>query len=207
MLTIYHARFTRGFRAIWVCEELAVPYQVVPVDFSPVYRATPEWRAINPVGKVPAMRDGDFTMYESGAMMQHIVDAYGNGRLQPPIGSHSHAHYLQWCWFAESTLSRPLGEITNHRREFPEPIEACMEEMRARARLCVQALSDHLLERTYMVDETFSGADIMVTHSMRGFVAHCPDDVLPDSMQRYLALVQARPAFQATVAADDAATV
>ena len=59
MLTIYHAPGTRGFRLIWLCEELDHPYEVVKVDFSAEYRASPEWRRMNPVGKVPAMTDGD----------------------------------------------------------------------------------------------------------------------------------------------------
>ena len=58
MLKIYHSPGTRGFRVIWVCEELSVPYEIVPVDFSAEYRATREWRALNPVGKVPVMVDG-----------------------------------------------------------------------------------------------------------------------------------------------------
>ena len=55
MLNIYHSTGTRGFRVIWVCEELGVPYEINPVDFSADYRASPEWRALNPVGKVPVM--------------------------------------------------------------------------------------------------------------------------------------------------------
>ena len=64
MLKIYHAPATRAFRVIWVCEELHIPYEIVPVDFSPAYRATPEWRAMNPVGKVPVMTDGALKMFD-----------------------------------------------------------------------------------------------------------------------------------------------
>ena len=69
MYQIYHAPNTRGIRAIWLCEELNVPYEVIHIDFSPAYRATPEWRALNPVGKVPVLVDGDLTMFESGAIV------------------------------------------------------------------------------------------------------------------------------------------
>lgn len=74
-------------RPIWILEELGLPYTIVPVDFSPEFRQTEEWRNINPVGKVPAMTDGDLTMFESVAMMQYILDRYGGGRLQPTPGT------------------------------------------------------------------------------------------------------------------------
>ena len=58
-------------------------HEIVPVNFATQFRATPEWRALNPVGKVPVMVDGDMTMFESCAMMQYVLDHYGDGRLQP----------------------------------------------------------------------------------------------------------------------------
>ena len=123
MLKIFHSPGTRGFRVIWVCEELSVPYEIEPVNFAAEYRATPEWRAMNPVGKVPVMTDGDMTMFESCAMMQYVLDRYADGRLQPSKDDATYAHYLQWCWFAESTFARPLGEIVNHRREFKPELD------------------------------------------------------------------------------------
>ena len=74
---------------------------------------------MNPVGKVPVLKDDDFIMFESGAMVQYILDRHGNGQLQPKPGTPEHGRYLQWCWFAESTFARPIGEIVNHRRVRP----------------------------------------------------------------------------------------
>ena len=139
MLQIYHAPRTRGFRAIWLCEELSLPYSIVRIDMSPAYRSSPEWRRMNPVGKVPAMRDGEFVMFESGAMVQYLLDKFAGGRLQPAAGTPPHALYLQWSWFAESTFARPLGEIVNHRREFAgAEVPAVITEMQGRARSCAQ---------------------------------------------------------------------
>ena len=124
MITIYHVPRTRSVRVIWLCEELGVPYEVVPVDFSAEYRASAQWRKLNPVGKVPVMTDdspsaGPITIFESGAMVEYVLDHYGDGRLRPAPCTAEHALYLQWTWFAEATFARPLGEIVNHRREFP----------------------------------------------------------------------------------------
>ena len=79
MLKIYHVKGTRAVRVIWLCEELKVPYEVQVIDFSPDYRNSPEWRSISPTGKVPAMTDGDLTMFESGAMADYVYEKYGNG--------------------------------------------------------------------------------------------------------------------------------
>ena len=102
-ITIYHVKGTRSMRVIWLCEELDIPYEVVTVDFSPEYRNTAEWRAKSPTGKVPAMSDGDLTMFESGAMVHYLLEKYGNGRLRPELGSPESAIFLQWSWFAEAT--------------------------------------------------------------------------------------------------------
>ena len=120
MLTIYHAVGTRSLRVIWTCEELKIHYQVETIPFTAEYRASQEWRKMNPVGKVPVLKDDDFIMFESGAMVQYILDRHGNSQLQPKPGTPEHGLYLQWCWFAESTFARPIGEIVNHRRVFEE---------------------------------------------------------------------------------------
>lgn len=168
MLTIHHVPGTRSLRVIWLCEELQLPFTVKAVDFSPAYRATPEWRAMNPVGKVPAMTDGAFSMFESGAMLQYLLDRYGSGRLQPSPGTEAHGLYLQWSWFAEATYARPIGEIVNHRRAFGEAgqIPAVVEEMAGRARLCSEAVDRALAGRPYLLGDEFTAADIMMGYSV-----------------------------------------
>ena len=90
MLTIYHAVGTRSLRVIWTCEELKIPYQVETIPFTAEYRASQEWRQMNPVGKVPVLQDDGFIMFESGAMVQYILDRHGNGQLQPKPGTPEH---------------------------------------------------------------------------------------------------------------------
>jgi len=168
MLTIYHAPGTRSIRVIWLCEELAIPYERVVVDFSPTYRASAEWRKLNPVGKVPALRDGDFTMFESGAMVEYIVERYGHGRLRPPPGTRAAAMYFQWSWFAEATFARPLGDIAQHTFVKPESerLPAVVEDGRARAFACMDALEAAVPGGAYLVDGTFSAADIMMGYTL-----------------------------------------
>jgi len=201
MLKIHHSPGTRGFRVIWVCEELSTPYEIAPVNFAAEYRATPEWRALNPVGKVPAMVDGDMTMFESCAMMQYVLDRYGDGRLQPTKDDPTYAHYLQWCWFAESTFARPLGEIVNHRRAFNPEIDAVTAEMKGRATACVTALDAALSDQPYLLGDAMSAADLSICYVMRGY-RRLVSDSLPANVQAYFDRVTALPSYARAVAAD-----
>ena len=201
MLKIYHSPATRGFRAIWVCEELSVPYKIVPVNFSAEYRDSAEWRALNPVGKVPVMMDGDTIIFESCAMMQYILDRYGAGQLQPGKEDAAYPYYLQWCWFAEATFARPLGEIVNHRREFKPELGDVVSEMKSRATACVKALDAALARRDYLLGETMSAADLSICYTMRGY-RRMVSETLPEKVQVYFNSVTALPSYERTVKAD-----
>ena len=114
------------------------------------------------------LKDDDFIMFESGAMVQYILDRHGNGQLQPKPGTSEHGLYLQWCWFAESTFARPIGEIVNHRRVFKEhqQSDAAINEMKDRASLCFKALDEAIEGREFLVGNEFTAADIMMGYSM-----------------------------------------
>jgi glutathione S-transferase len=148
------------------------------------------------------MTDGDLILFESGAMVEYILDRYGEGRLRPARGTAAHAHYLQWSWFAEATFARPLGEIVNHRREFGEDSSPRMlDEMRDRARLCIAALSDALEGQDYLVGGEFTAADIMMGYSL--FLAHWVKAMEEGEfpvVSAYYDRLRARPAFARTMA-------
>ncbi|MCY4319463.1 MAG: glutathione S-transferase family protein [Alphaproteobacteria bacterium] len=201
MLKIHHSPGTRGVRVIWVCEELSVPYEIVPVDFAAEYRATPEWRALNPVGKVPVMTDGTMTMFESCAMMQYVLDRYGSGRLQPAGDDPGYAYYLQWCWFAEATFARPLGEIVNHRREFAPELDAVVAEMKSRATACVAAVDTAVSGRSWLLGDTMSAADLSLCYTMRGY-RRMVSETLPAAAQAWFDRVTALPSYRAAEKAD-----
>ena len=139
-------------------------------------------------------------MFESGAMVQYLLDRYGEGRLQPEPGTAEHALYLQWCWFAESTFARPLGEIVNHRRAFPEAEQnpKAIEEMQDRAWLCVHALDQALDGQDYLVG-TFSGADIMTGYSLMLVDRLAPGE-LPANVAGYWKRLSSRSGFVAATA-------
>jgi glutathione S-transferase len=168
MIRIYHAPNTRSIRIIWLCEELGLPYEIEKIDFSPAYRHSPAYRALNPVGKVPAIADGDFTMFESGAIVEYLLERYGKGRLRPAPGSQDGARYLQWSWFAEATFARPLGDIAQHTVVRPEAerIPAMAADGRVRALLCLDALDAAVAGRAFLVGDSLTAADIMMGYTL-----------------------------------------
>lgn len=196
VIKIYHVPGTRSLRVIWACEELKLPYEIETVPFTAEFRESQEWRKINPVGKVPAMTDGELTLFESGAMVQYLLDRYGDGKLQPERGTPEHALYMQWSWFAEATFARPLGEIVNHNRAFGETgvSEAALEEMRARSRLCLKAVDDAIDGQEYIAGD-FSAADIMLGYSVYLCERLAPSDECKRA-NAYWARLQQREACQ-----------
>ena len=82
-MKIYHSQHTRGFRIIWLCEELCIPYELVTVDFSKANRFSEDFLKISPLGKLPVLKLEDGLIYESSAMMQTILDAAPENSLQP----------------------------------------------------------------------------------------------------------------------------
>ncbi len=201
MITVYHVSGTRGIRPIWLCEELGLDYQIEKIEFSADFRTPQSYRDINPLGKVPAMHDdapeNGLLMLESGAMVQYLLDRYGQGRLQPKPGTQAHAEYLQWSWFAEATFSRPLGEIVNHRREFPgdKNIPSIMEEMSNRALVSADVVAAQVAHQPFLIGEEFSAADIMMGYTLL-LAERMLAKGLPANLHDYWERLKQRPAMQ-----------
>ena len=196
MIKIYHTKGTRGLRVIWLCEELKIDYQIQKVDFSKEFRFSKEWLKINPLGKLPSMQDGDVLLFESCAMMQYILDMYGEGRLQPLAGTPKYAYFLQWLWFSEATFARPIGEIVNHRREFPDEqeIPQVVQEMQSRIYKCIDALNEALQGKEFILGKDFTAADISLGYSLL-IAQNRIDKEFPERVAKYWGNISSRRAF------------
>jgi glutathione S-transferase len=150
---------------------------------------------------VPVMDDGDLRMFESCAMIEYILARYGQGRLLPAVSEPAYAHFLQWLWFSESTFQRPLGEITNHRREFKPELPDVVAEMKSRASQCVQALDQALAGRSYLVGDALSAADLSNAYVLRGYRRSVSED-LPGNVQAFWDRMTALLSYARTVQAD-----
>ena len=203
-MKIYHVPGTRSIRVIWLCHELDIALDIETIArFDAEFKASAEWRAKSPTGKVPVLEDGHLTIYESGAIVQYVLERYGPGGLTFEAGSDEAAMYHQWCWFAEATFARPLGDISHHTRIKPpeERIPAVVVDARQRALLCLDAVNSHMASREYLVAERFSAADIMMGYTLvlaRG--AGVLQDQHPHATA-YLERLLTRPGLQKAIAA------
>jgi len=196
MLKIFHVPGTRSVRPVWLCYELDLPVQVQQIDFSPAYRDSKEWRAISPAGKVPALIDDDLVMFESGAMVDYILERYGEGRLRPRPGTAESAHYHQWCWFAEATLIRPLG-LYRVLQAANQTLESLVSEAIGKFEATLAVVERALAEGPYMLGAEFSAADVMMGYSV-AMIERLLDERYPHT-RAYLARLQDRAAYQRVV--------
>ncbi len=200
MLTIYHVRGTRSVRPIWLCHELELDFRIETVDFAGGYQNSAEWREISPAGKVPALRDGELTMFESGAMIDYILECYGSGRFRPVPATPESAIYHQWCWFSEATLIRPLGlpRLMRSRSETGEKVAAFAVH---KTKESLRALEAALTGKRYLLGGEFTAADIMMGYSL-ALLQHLKilgADYL--ALAEYLKRLQQRSAYQKAVSA------
>ncbi len=202
MIKLYHAQLTRSVRILWLLEELGLPYELANVPFAPPSPATGFSQA-TPLGKFPTIQDGDLLMFESGAILEYILERYGNGRLTPAPGTPARGTFLQWVHFAEATIFPPLGQIAFNTLFKPEAerIPAAVADARAIAGGSLRVLERALDGRDYLLGTEFSGADVMMGYSLMTakFLGVLTDE--HPNVSAYFTRLQARPAFQKAMAA------
>ena len=199
MLKLYHAPMTRSLRIVWLLEELGLPYELAKVTFVP---PTSPYSQATPFGKLPVLEDGDMKMFESGAILEYVLERYGNGRLAPRPGTDARGPYLQWVWFAEASLFPPMGEIAWYTVFKPENerIDAVGVDARKRAGIALGVLDEALAGKKYLLGEQFSAADVMMGYSL---LAAQYFRVLGDehrNIPRYVARLLERPALHKAMA-------
>jgi glutathione S-transferase len=202
MIALYHSPRTRSVRVLWLLEELGIPYELRTLAFTPESLKGPEYVKVNPLGKVPSIQDGELTMFESGAIVEYLVERYGKGRLAPPIGTPERGAYLQWIHFAEATCLPPLSDLAQHTMFKPEEerIPALIPDAQARTAAWLAALELALTGKRYLVGDQFTAADVMMGYGLLltkwfGLLGEQHANV-----SAYLARLEERPALQKALA-------
>ena len=199
MIKLYHAPLTRSIRIFWLLEELGIPYELERVAFQPP--AVP-FSQKTPYGKVPAIEDGDVVMFESGAILEYVLERYGNGKLAPAPGSAERGAFLQWVHFAEATVLPPLGDIVRHTVFKPEAerVQSVVDDARVRLAHTLEVAERALEGREYLLASGFSAADVMMGVSL--LIARRLKSLDPKlaNLAAYLARLEQRPALQKALA-------
>lgn len=200
MITLYFAPLTRAVRVAWLLEELGLPYVLERVEFLPT--ANRFFVQKTPTGKLPTIEDDGVVLCESGAIVEYLVERYGEGRLAPPVGNPGRAAYLQWLHFAESTAFPPLGILawlTRYRKD-AESHADLIADTRARALSAFEQVEKQLGADGYILGDEFSAADVMLGFTLAAAqMLGVLDDSLPKT-SAYLARLWSRPALQKVAA-------
>lgn len=180
-LVLYGGERTCAQSVVWYLEELGVDYQYKTLDLAAEENKQPEYLAINPMGKVPALVDGDFSVWESGAILWHLANKYE--KISSDLTTQS--EIIQWILFANSTLGNGLFLEDVREQEMPR---------------LLTPLNEILQKNPYLMGEEFSVADVAV-----GYYLHTAKTLFKLDWQEYpfvidyLERLSQREAFAKTV--------
>jgi glutathione S-transferase len=189
MIRIFHRQNTgRPVRAVWVLEELGVPYELVRLSSED--RGGEEHRARHPLGRVPVLEEEGGFVFESAAICLHLADQHPEAGLLALLGSHERALAYQWCCFGPAELEPPLIDSLLSAESEPE-------RAAKRGRVFdkgLRAVSDALGDGEYLIANRFGVADVMIgtvcAFASRAGRLH----EAPPNLGGYLARLEARPA-------------
>jgi glutathione S-transferase len=186
----------RGFRVVWLLEEMRLPYRLRPVDLLAGVANDAEFLAINPAGFIPAIRDGDVTMVESIAIMEYLIARYGPTPLAPDPHDPAFPAYQQFLHLGEAGLAASMYFVVS-RNLAPEPerrnwgASKALEVFESRLGLVTRQLA----RSPYLAGETFTAADISVTYALQ-FARRGGGIALGEAEQAYIARTSGREAYK-----------
>jgi glutathione S-transferase len=196
-MKIHHAPNSRSVRALWLFNELGLPYELEIYPLGDKSMRTSEYLKVHPLGRVPALEDGDVTIFESGAIVQYVLEKYGDGTMVPAPGSIDYPIYLQWLHYAEGMIMPQINIIVVETIFLPEERRNQINVDRATKLLTrmLTAVDMHLQDRDFLAGE-FSGADIMTGHACIVSGRLGADISDKPNIAAYIDRLEARPALQ-----------
>lgn len=169
-MKLYGCPNTRSFRPLWLLEELELDYGLERIEVFQGGGRKPEYLKLNPLGKVPTLKDGELVIYEAGAICMYLTEHYGP-HLAPTINTAERALYYQWMFYVPATLEPPLMMIFLHEYLLPEAkrLPLLAEQGKKQFAKIAKVLDAQLSERRFIVDTQFSTADIMLAATLQWF--------------------------------------
>ena len=196
MITVHHLKKSRSKRVLWLLEELQMPYGLVQHERDPETHLAPaSLKEIHPLAKAPIIVDGDFTLCESGAVLEYILNQDSLHSLRPAYKSAEYYQYLEWSHFAEGSLALPVIAKLMMNMEERAGNQAMDHYIGKEIALDFSYIETVLSKQAYFAGDQFSGADIMMTIMLE---IAASIGLIQDKMNilSYLEKVQQRPAYQ-----------
>jgi glutathione S-transferase len=210
MIIVHHLNNSRSQRVLWLLEELGLPYEIRKYERDlQTMLAPPELQNVHALGKSPVITDADTTLAESGAIVEYLVERYGEGRLVPAAGTPQRLRYRYWLHFAEGSAMPPLllKLIFERIKVVPMPFFA-KPVARGIANKVLSALVDPNLRRqldfmeaelgncTWFAGDEFSAADIQMSFPVEASAQRAGLDASRPNLMAFLKRIHARPAYR-----------
>nr|WP_315241337.1 glutathione S-transferase [uncultured Albidiferax sp.] len=225
MLTVHHLNNSRSQRVLWLLEELALPYQLEKYQRDAKTMLAPaSLRKVHPLGKSPVVTDGALVLAESGAIIETLIELYGQGpthpALAPALGTPERLRYRYWLHYAEGSAMPPLLlKLVFDKIEstpmpfFVKPIAKAISA-KVKSSFILPQITTHLDfmeaelgKSLWFAGEEFSGADIQMSFPLEAAAARGGLDASRPRLMAYLARIHARPAYQRALAKGGAFTL
>jgi len=208
MLTVHHLNNSRSQRLLWLLEELGLAYEIVRYQRLPDMRAPAELRAIHPLGKSPVIIDNGNTIAESGAIIEYLIETYGQGRLIPPPKTPERLRYSYWMHYAEGSAMPPLLLkllFTVMPKRAPALLRPVVRKVSTQVltALVNPQLKQHmdfweaeLSKSEWFAGEAFTAADIQMSFPLEAAAARAGLEQRHPKAIAFLDRIHARPAYQ-----------
>ena len=197
MIVVHHLNNSRSQRVLWLLEELAIEYEIKRYERDTETMLAPtSLRQVHPLGKSPVITDGEDTIAESGAIIEYLMDRYGNGRLIPAPGTPERLRYTYWLHYAEGSAMPPLllRLIFNN---FGIGDSNAMDGFIApQIKLHFDYIEGELHKSTWFVGEEFTAADIQMSFPLELLATVAPHVESRPKLKEFLARIHARPAYK-----------
>jgi len=200
MLKVHFVAGTRAGRVVWLLEELGLEYEVNIMPFTKEGLKSAEHRSRHALGRVPVLEDGDISIFESGAIIDYVLERHKNGGLKPSSDSSEFPFYLQWYHYCEGMVMPPMNQIVVQTILLPPDRrdETVLNQAKNLLTKSLAPVNENLANNDYLIGD-FSAADLMLGHSC--FMANrmgCVSEEM-QNIKDYVTRINARPAFQKAI--------
>ncbi|MFN8845215.1 MAG: glutathione S-transferase family protein [Bdellovibrionales bacterium] len=182
----------RSDRVRWLLEELQVPYENHFLSRKKGELNTDEYRALNPMGRVPTIRDQDLVLHESVGICLHLADRYqAHQKLAPEINSHERALYYQWMVFSVGSLEAVVARMFTFQGKSENEINQIKQQVQEQCEIFKKVLNPILSKQEYILPSGFSAADIMLSAVIPGAWDYLVKNNPP--IEKYMDRLMSRP--------------